>query len=118
MDKVFIEGLEVLTTIGVYEWEKGIKQKLSFDLEMLHDNRPSAQQDDCQLALNYAEVSQAVTQFAQQHQFELIETMSEQVAALILEQFNAQQVRVRLSKPGAVVNARNVGVEITRTREV
>ena len=52
MDKVFIRGLEVLTTIGVYEWEKGIRQKLCFDLEMGFDNRPAAATDDINLALD------------------------------------------------------------------
>lgn len=118
MDKVFVEGLEVLTTIGVYEWEKSIKQKLRFDLEMGFNNAPAAKDDDINKALDYATLSQAVTQFAEQHQFELIETMAERVAELIFARFAVQFVRVRLTKPNAVVNAAGVGVDILRTRKV
>ena len=112
MDKVFVQGLEVLTTIGVYEWEKGIKQKLRFDLEMAHDNKPAAAKDDIRKALDYATLSQKVTQYAEQHQFELVETMAEQVAQLILTEFIVHSVKVRLTKPNAVANAAGVGVEI------
>ena len=118
MDKVFIKGLEVLTTIGVYEWEKSIKQKLRFDLEMGHNNGPAAKDDDINKALDYATLSQAVTEFVELHQFELVETMAERVAELILNRFAVQFVKVRLTKPNAVVNAAGVGVEILRTRKV
>lgn len=114
MDKVFVQGLEVLVTIGVYEWEKGIQQKLRFDLEMAYDNGPAAQDDDINKALDYATLSQAVTLYAEQHQFELVETMAERVAELILTRFAVQSVKVRLTKPNAVANASGVGVEIER----
>ncbi len=114
MDKVFIQGLEVLCTIGVYDWEKQIRQKLVFDLEMAFDNRPAGQADDIARALDYAAVSQAVTALASQQPAELVETMAERVAALILGQFAVPRVRVRVTKPGAVVTAAGVGVEIVR----
>ena len=69
MDSVFIEHLEVIATIGVYDWEQEIKQKLVLDLEMAHDNRPAAQSDDVAYALDYAAVSDAVTQHIQKWPF-------------------------------------------------
>jgi len=114
MDRVVIEQLQVFATIGVYEWEKQIKQKLLFDLEMAHDNRPAADSDDLRLALDYAAVAEAITAFAQTHQFELIETLAEQVAALLMTRFDIPWLRLKLSKPGAVVNAASVGVSIER----
>ncbi len=69
MDLVFIEQLEVIASIGVYDWEQEIKQKLVLDLEMAHDNRPAALQDDVMLALDYAAVSQAVTDFVSSQPF-------------------------------------------------
>ena len=114
MDKVFIRGLEVLTTIGVYEWEKGIRQKLCFDLEMGFDNRPAAATDDINLALDYATLSRKICDHAQGKIVELVETMAEQVAALVLEDERVQWVKVTLTKPGAVPNAAGVGVEILR----
>lgn len=116
MDKVFIRGLEVLSTIGVYEWEKGIRQKLCFDLEMGFDNRPAAAGDDIMLALDYATLSQKVSEYASSKVVELVETMAEQVAHLILTDFRVQWVKVTLTKPGAVPNAAGVGVEILRHR--
>ncbi|MGE6108309.1 dihydroneopterin aldolase [Aeromonas sobria] len=116
MDKVFIRGLEVLSTIGVYEWEKGIRQKLCFDLEMGFDNRPAAAGDDINLALDYATLSQKVSEYASTRVVELVETMAEQVAHLILSDFRVHWVKVTLTKPGAVPNAAGVGVEILRHR--
>ena len=116
MDKVFIRGLEVLTTIGVYEWEKGIRQKLCFDLEMGFDNRPAAATDDIKLALDYATLSRKICDHASSKVVELVETMAEQVAMLVLADERVQWVKVTLTKPGAVPNAAGVGVEILRHR--
>lgn len=116
MDKVFIRGLEVLTTIGVYEWEKGIRQKLCFDLEMGFDNRPAAATDDIKLALDYATLSRKICDHAASTIVELVETMAEQVAALVLADERVHWVRVVLTKPSAVPNAVGVGVEILRHR--
>ena len=113
-DSVFIQQLAVKTTIGVYEWEKKIKQTLLFDIKMLHDTQSAAKSDDIKDALDYFEVSKAVTSFVQSHQFELIETVANRVAELILTQFNVLQVNINLQKPGAVDNAVSVGVNITR----
>lgn len=114
MDRVFIEKLEVLTTIGVYEWEQQITQKLVFDLEMAHDNKAAAKADDVNLALNYAAVSQAVIEFVANGRFLLVERVAEEVAALIQSQFGVSWLRVKVSKPGAVPQAQSVGVIIER----
>ena len=114
MDIVFIEKLEVFTTIGVYDWEKSITQRLVIDLKLGHDNRPAAYTDDINKALNYAAVAQAVTEFAQGNIFELVETMAERIAALLIAEFNIPWLSLKLSKPGAVANAANVGVYIER----
>jgi len=114
MDVVFIKQLEVISTIGVYDWEKSVQQKLYFDLEMAFDNRPAAAADEIDLALNYFSVSERVTEFARQNQFELIETMAEQVAALIMHEFNVPWIRLTLHKPGALPKAQSLGVQIER----
>ncbi|MDX2318983.1 MAG: dihydroneopterin aldolase [Moritella sp.] len=114
MDIVFIEKLEVFTTIGVYDWEKEIIQRLVFDLQMAHDNRPSALTDDITKALDYSAVSKVVTDFAQGNIFELVETMAEQVAELLMTTFGIPWLSLKLSKPGAVANAATVGVYIER----
>ncbi|EPN8914197.1 bifunctional dihydroneopterin aldolase/7,8-dihydroneopterin epimerase [Vibrio vulnificus] len=114
LDKVFIEQLEVITTIGVYDWEQQIKQKLVLDLEMAHDNRPAGKSDDVADALDYAQVSEAVLNHIESGRFLLVERVAEEVAELIMTQFSVPWIRIRLAKPGAVPQARAVGVVIER----
>jgi dihydroneopterin aldolase len=114
LDKVFIEGLEVDTVIGVYDWERGIRQCLRLDLSMQWDNRPAAEGDDIALALDYAAVSEAVQAFAAQAQFQLVETFAERLAQQLIAQFGIRWLRLRVTKPGAVPAAAGVGVEIER----
>ncbi|WP_432454529.1 MULTISPECIES: dihydroneopterin aldolase [unclassified Agarivorans] len=117
MDKVFIKQLTVLATIGAYEWEKQIKQKLLIDLEMAWDNRPAAAGDDLSLALDYASVSQAVSNLVGGEAHELVETVAEKVADLLIQQYAVPWLKVTINKPGAVPFASSVGVQIERSRE-
>ncbi|EHK8985208.1 bifunctional dihydroneopterin aldolase/7,8-dihydroneopterin epimerase [Vibrio vulnificus] len=114
LDKVFIEQLEVITTIGVYDWEQQIKQKLVLDIEMAHDNRPAGKSDDVADALDYAQVSEAVLNHIESGRFLLVERVAEEVAELIMTQFSVPWIRIHLAKPGAVPQARAVGVVIER----
>lgn len=114
LDRVFIEQLEVITTIGVYEWEQGIKQKLVLDIEMAHDNRQAGKSDDVIHALDYAQVSGAVIEHIESGRFLLVERVAEEVAALIMARFSVPWIKIRLTKPGAVPQAKGVGVVIER----
>ncbi|WP_257325328.1 dihydroneopterin aldolase [Pseudoalteromonas rhizosphaerae] len=116
MDKVFISQLHVDTIIGVYDFEKETKQSLYFDIEMLCDIKPAAKTDDIALALDYAKVSERVIAHTTAKPVELLETLVEQLAAIILTEFATIQVTIRVSKPAAVAQARTVGVEITRLK--
>ncbi|MBD8685131.1 dihydroneopterin aldolase [Pseudomonas sp. CFBP 13719] len=114
MDRVFIEGLEVDTVIGAYDWERDIRQCLRLDLVFAWDNRPAAAGDDLTLALDYATVSQRVQAFAAQARFELVETFAERLAQLLMSEFGISWLRLKVTKPGAVAAALGVGVEIER----
>ena len=114
MDIVFIEQLSVITTIGVYDWEQTIEQKLVFDIEMGWDNRKSAKSDDVNDCLSYADISETVIGHVEGQRFALVERVAEEVADLLLNKFNSPWVRIKLSKPGAVARAANVGVIIER----
>lgn len=114
MDIVFIEQLSVITTIGVYDWEQTIEQKLVFDIEMGWDNRKSAKSDDVNDCLSYADISETVIAHVEGQRFALVERVAEEVAELLLTKFNSPWVRIKLSKPGAVARAANVGVIIER----
>lgn len=114
MDKVFVRQLEVVTRIGAYDWEQQIWQKLLFDIEMEFDIAQAAASDDVKFALDYAKVTQAVTQFVGQGRFLLIERVAQEVADLILQQFGVTWVRITVSKPSALLNAGCAGVVIER----
>ncbi|VYT65691.1 bifunctional dihydroneopterin aldolase/7,8-dihydroneopterin epimerase [Metakosakonia massiliensis] len=114
MDIVFIEQLSVITTIGVYDWEQTIEQKLIFDIEMAWDNRLAAKSDDVNDCLSYADIAETVVKHVEGGRFALVERVAEEVADLLLSRFNSPWVRIKLSKPGAVARAANVGVIIER----
>ena len=115
-DHVFIEGLEIDTLIGIYDWERRIRQTLVLDIEMAFDNRVPAATDDIALTLNYKSVSKRLIEYVGQSSFGLVETLAERCAQIILDEFAVSKVRLKLSKPGAVRGARAVGVMIERTR--
>jgi 2-amino-4-hydroxy-6-hydroxymethyldihydropteridine diphosphokinase len=116
MDKVFIEGLEIEALIGIYDWERRIRQPLRFDLEMAFDNRRPAASDAIEDTLDYKAVSKRLIAFVSESGFGLVETLAERCAALVIEEFGVEHVRLKLSKPGAVRGATAVGVIIERTR--
>ncbi|MBU8977421.1 MULTISPECIES: dihydroneopterin aldolase [unclassified Lysobacter] len=115
MDHVFIEGLEIEALIGIYDWERRIRQPLVFDIEMAFDNRVPAASDAIEDTLNYKAVSKRIVEYVSQSDFGLVETLAERVAQIILTEFGVQRVRLKLSKPGAVRGARAVGVSIERS---
>ncbi|WP_043688968.1 dihydroneopterin aldolase [Luteimonas huabeiensis] len=116
MDKVFIEGLEIEALIGIYDWERRIRQPLVFDLEMGFDNRVPAASDDIADTLDYKAVSKRLIAYVQASDFGLVETLAERCAALVIDEFGVDWLRLKLSKPGAVRGARAVGVIIERSR--
>ena len=116
MDHVFIEGLEIEALIGIYDWERRIRQALVFDLEMRFDNRVPAASDDIAHTLNYKAVSQRLVEYVSQSDFGLVETLAERCAEIVIDEFKVDSLRLKLSKPGAVRGARAVGVVIERAR--
>lgn len=93
MDKVFIEGLEIDALIGIYDWERRIRQTLRFDLEMGFDNRIPAASDDIADTLNYKAVSKRLIDFVQGSDFGLVETLAERCAAIVLDEFGVHWLR-------------------------
>lgn len=116
MDIVYIRELEIETVIGIFDWERKIKQTVSLDVEMAADNRRAAVSDNIADAVDYKSVSKRIIDFVEKSEFQLVETMAEQITAIILNEFNVPWVRLRLSKPGAVRGSKDVGVIIERER--
>lgn len=113
-DKVFIRELTAFATIGVYEWEQQIKQRLIFNIEMGWDFSQAAAQDDVRFCLNYAEVSQKILELVENRPFQLVETVAYQVADLLQNHFGVASLRIELHKPKAVAQAESVGVIVER----
>ncbi|MBV1790216.1 dihydroneopterin aldolase [Marinobacterium sp. D7] len=114
MDRVYIRGLEVETIIGIYDWERVTPQLLVIDLEMAWDISEAARSEDIEAALNYKSVSDRVIEHVQANHCLLIETLAEQLAALVMSEFSVPWLCLELNKPGAVPAARTVGVRIER----
>lgn len=114
MDTVYVHGLAVDTVIGIFDWEREIRQKVILDVEMAVDISASAATEDINRTVSYKEVSERLTQFVEQTEFLLVETMAEAIAALILAEFSVPFVRIKLGKPDAIANAVDVGVIIER----
>jgi len=114
MDIVYIRDLHIDTIIGIFDWEREVRQTVSIDLEMAADIRRAAQTDDIQHALNYKAVAKRVITYVEQSECLLVERLAEEVAGIILNEFEVSWLRLRLSKPGALRGARDVGLVIER----
>lgn len=114
MDIIFIRDLRIETIIGVYEWERQIKQTVSIDLEIGTDIRKATETDSIDHTLNYKAVAKRVVGFVSDSRFFLVETLGERIAQLVLDEFHVPWLRLTLSKPGAVRGSREVGIIIER----
>lgn len=114
MDIVFIHDLQIETVIGIYDWERKIRQIISLDIEMATDISKASKSDDIDDALSYKTVAKRLIDFVEQSEFELVEALAEKICAIILEEFQVPWVKLTLHKPGAVRGSKSVGVIIER----
>ena len=116
MDKIFIHALKTEAIIGIFDWERQVKQTVLIDIELSADIRKAALTDAIADTLNYKAVAKRVLGFVEASQFHLVETLAEHIAMLILDEFGVARVAISLSKPGAVRSSRDVGVSLERDR--
>ncbi|MGD2113228.1 MAG: dihydroneopterin aldolase [Gammaproteobacteria bacterium] len=114
MDTVFITDLRIETLIGIYGWERKIRQTISLDLEMGADIRAAAATDAIEDTLNYKAVAKRLIAFVEASEFQLVETLAERIADIVLGEFSVPWLRLTVHKPGAVRGSRDVGVIIER----
>lgn len=114
MDIIFLGGLEIETVIGIYDWERKIKQKIYLDIEMAFDIKKAAATDDIAYTLDYKTVSDRIVQFVESSEFFLVETLIEKIAEILLTEFSITWVKIILNKKGAISRARDVGIIIER----
>lgn len=117
MDRIVLQGLEVQAVIGIWEWERRVTQLVRIDLEIATDVRRAAAADDIGQVLNYKDVAKRIAGFVSESQFQLVETLAESIAGLVLREFSAPWIRVSVTKPGAIEGSRSVGVIIERAAD-
>ncbi len=114
MDTLFLHDLRAETVIGVYKWERRVRQTLSLDLELDYDAKAAAAHDDLAHALDYWKLAKRVRAFVEGSEFHLVETLAEAVAKLLVVEFKAARVRLSVSKPGILQGQARVGIRIER----
>jgi 7,8-dihydroneopterin aldolase/epimerase/oxygenase len=114
MDIIYLHDLKVDCVIGVWEWERKIRQTITIDLDMGFDIRKAAASDALEDTLSYKDVSKRVEAFVKDSGFQLVERLAEEIAAILLEEFDIKWCRVKINKFGAVRGAGDVGVLIER----
>jgi len=114
MDTIFLHELKVDAVIGIWDWERKIRQTVVIDLDMAANIRKAAETDSVEDTLNYKLVAKRVQQFVADSEFQLVETLAENIARIVIDEFGIAWVRVRVNKPGAIRGAKDVGVIIER----
>jgi len=114
MDIIFLSDLKIEAIIGIYDWERETKQTIGIDLEMATDISIAAQHDHIDYTLDYKSVAKRLISFVEQSEFQLVETLAEEITQIVLNEFKVPWVRLRLSKPGAIRGAKDVGILIER----
>lgn len=115
MDIIYLHDLKVDCIIGIWDWERRTTQTLTIHLDMGVDVRRAAASDHIADTLNYKAVAKSVIAFVGGSRFQLVETLTEKVAQLLLDEFHIQWVRVKVNKKGAIRGATDVGVIIERS---
>ena len=116
MDKIFIHALKTEAIIGIFDWERQVKQTVVVDIQISADIAKAALSDSIDDTLNYKRIAKRVLAFVEESKFHLVETLAERIAMLLLEDFGIDWVSITLSKPGAIRSSRDVGVMLERNR--
>jgi dihydroneopterin aldolase len=116
MDKVFIQGLKIDTVIGIYDWEREIRQDVTLDLEMSADIKAASLTDHIDQTLDYKSVAKRLIQFVKDSEFQLVETLAEKITEIVLNEFEVEWVKLTLNNGEAVSGASGVGVIIERSK--
>ena len=114
MDKVFIKNLQVETIIGIFDWEREVRQVVLIDLEMEFDNKKAAKSDDIKDALDYKKIGKRVSGYVKKSKYKLVERLAEQIAKIVLKEFPVSSLILSVTKPGALRGSESVGIRITR----
>jgi dihydroneopterin aldolase len=113
-DIIYIKDLRVQTIIGIFGWEREVRQEVSIDLEMVFDCKRAAKKDAIEDTIDYKKITKGIIKFVEESEFQLQETLAESIAALVKNEYKVNSLKLRISKPGALRHAEDVGVIIHR----
>ena len=99
MDIIYLHDLKIECVIGIWEWERRIKQTVIFDLDMATDIRRAAASDHIDDTLNYKAVAKRLLDYVGNSQFQLVETLAEKVAEILLTEFRLDGGERRIDYP-------------------
>jgi dihydroneopterin aldolase len=116
-DIVLIDSLTLDASIGVFDWEKQVKQRLVFNLELYCDFSKASQSDELEDAVNYAQVCDEIEALLAKKHYQLLEFLAEKICCHIFECFSVSAINLSIFKPEAVAKTKNVGVKIFRERK-
>jgi dihydroneopterin aldolase len=116
MDKIFLTGLSIECVVGIWDWERQMKQRVVLDIEMATDIRKAAASDHIDDTIDYKKVSKRLQTFVGESQFQLVETLTERIAEVLVKEFGVLWVKVKLNKQGALRGVKDVGILIERSR--
>ena len=113
-DVMYIKDLRVQTIIGLYDWERKVRQEVSIDIDIFFDNKAASAKDSVNDTIDYKKITKAVISHVEKSNFKLQESLAESIAVLIKRDHPNNLIRIRVSKPGALRNAKDVGIIIER----
>lgn len=116
MDTIFISELKVQTKLGVPDWERMVPQTIILDIEMGYDLAKACNSDDIADTVDYGAVVERIRETLSTHSFKLVEALAEHVSQLILTEFSALSVKVRVAKPAILSGLKALGVTIERLK--
>jgi 7,8-dihydroneopterin aldolase/epimerase/oxygenase len=114
MDSIFISELKVKTKLGVPEWERMTPQTIILDIEIGYDLSAAGNSDAIADTIDYGAVVARIQSTLKEHSFQLVEALAEHVCQLILKEFKAESVKIKVAKPGILVGLKALGVVIER----
>jgi len=117
LDRIFLEDLRIEAVIGIFEWERRIRQTVSLNLEMATDVRAAAASDDIADALDYKGIAKRIAAVVEESEFRLVETLAETLARIVITEFDVSWLKLSVAKPGAIEGSRNVGVVVERSAD-
>ncbi len=114
MDIIFLESVKVKTHLGVPEWERQIAQTIILDIEISYDFKKACETDAIEHTIDYAVVVESIRARLTEKSFRLVEALAEDICQLILKEFDAKRVKLRVAKPNVLPDLAALGVQITR----